>query len=185
MESQFHRGMIAADANLCISKPQEGQKMEATAEANAQATGQERDTDRHMSGFIGYAMKRALSIVQADFARVLAEYDLRAVSFSALSIIVAEPGLTQTQLADALQIERSNLVTIIDELAGRNLIIRAPVAQDRRRHALMPTAAGRQLAAAAQASTLEHERRVFDCLTAAERKELHRILIKFRKESVK
>jgi DNA-binding MarR family transcriptional regulator len=129
------------------------------------------ETDRHLQAFIGYAMKRAMSIIQADFARTLSEYDLRAVSFSALSIIVCEPGLTQTQLADALQIERSNLVTIIDELAGRNLIIRAAVAQDRRRHALMPTAAGKELAAAAQAA-------------AAARAELQRILQKFRKQAV-
>jgi len=154
--------------------------MDAIAEATAQMS----ETDRHLSTFIGYAMKRALSIVQADFARTLAEYDLRAVSFSALSIIVGEPGLTQTQLADALQIERSNLVTIIDELAGRNLIIRAPVAQDRRRHALMPTTAGKQLAAAAQASVMGHERRLFACLTEDERAELHRILRKFRKEAM-
>lgn len=137
-------------------------------------------SDRPLSGFIGYAMKRALSIVQADFAQTLSGYDLRAVSFSALSIIVAEPGLTQTQLADALQIERSNLVTIIDELAGRNLIIRAPVAQDRRRHALMPTTAGKNLAAAAQTAVVDHERRLFACLTEGERAELHRLLRKFR-----
>ncbi|MCU0829159.1 MAG: MarR family transcriptional regulator [Tabrizicola sp.] len=153
-------------------------------DAIAEAPDQTAETDRHLSAFIGYAMKRALSIVQADFARTLADYDLRAVSFSALSIIVGEPGLTQTQLADALQIERSNLVTIIDELAGRNLIIRAPVAQDRRRHALMPTTAGKQLAAAAQASAIDHERRLFACLTEGERAELQRILRKFRKEAV-
>jgi DNA-binding MarR family transcriptional regulator len=143
--------------------------------------GAPQETDRHLSGFIGYAMKRALSIVQADFARALSDYDLRAVSFSALSIIVGEPGLTQTQLADALQIERSNLVTIIDELAGRGLIIRAPVAQDRRRHALMPTTAGQQLAAKAKASAAEHERHLFACLTEPEQGELQRILRKFRK----
>jgi DNA-binding MarR family transcriptional regulator len=142
------------------------------------------ETDRHLSAFIGYAMKRALSIVQADFASALSDYDLRAVSFSALSIIVGEPGLTQTQLADALQIERSNLVTIIDELAGRGLIIRAPVAQDRRRHALMPTTAGQQLAAKANASAAEHERRLFGCLTEAEQNELQRILRKFRKAAL-
>lgn len=136
--------------------------------------------DRHLSDFIGYAMKRAYSIVQADFARALAEYDLRPVSFSALSIIVGEPGLTQTQLAETLHIERSNLVTIIDELAGRNLIIRAPVAQDRRRHALMPTTAGQQLAAAAQARAAEHEDRIFGCLSEPERLELLRVLRKFR-----
>lgn len=143
------------------------------------------EMDRHLSDFIGYAMKRALSIVQADFARTLSEYDLRAVSFSALSIIVGEPGLTQTQLADALQIERSNLVAIIDELAGRNLIIRAPVAKDRRRHALMPTTAGKQLAATAQASTADHERRLFACLTDTECAELQRILRKFRQASTR
>jgi DNA-binding MarR family transcriptional regulator len=151
--------------------------------AIVRAAGHETETDRPLSGLIGYAMKRAMSIVQADFTRTLAEHDLRTVSFSALSIIVGEPGLTQTQLADALQIERSNLVTIIDELAGRNLIVRAPVAQDRRRHALMPTAAGKQLAVLAQAAAAEHERRLFGCLTAAEREELLRILRKFRKET--
>lgn len=139
--------------------------------------------DRHLSSFIGYDMKRALSIVAADFARTLAEYDLRAVSFSALSIIVGEPGLTQTQLAEVLQIERSNLVTLIDELAGRGLIIRAPVAQDRRRYALMPTTAGKQMAAAAQSSAAEHERRIFACLTDQDRHELQRILRQFRKKS--
>jgi DNA-binding MarR family transcriptional regulator len=151
-----------------------------TQTAATQAGDDAPDIDSHLSGYIGYGMKRALSIVQADLARVLAEYGLRAVSFSALSIIVAEPGLTQTRLADALQVERSNLVTIIDELAGRDLIIRAPVPADRRRHALMPTATGRKLAAAAQASVADHERKLFACLSAAEQADLHRILNKFR-----
>jgi DNA-binding MarR family transcriptional regulator len=154
-----------------------GQKMEAIVHAKAA------ETDQPLIGYIGYAMKRAQSIVQADFAKVMAEYDLRAVSFSALSIIVGQPGLNQTQLAEALQIERSNLVTIIDELVGRDLIVRAPVAQDRRRHALMPTTAGKRLAAAGHAAAAEHERRLFACLTASERSELLRILHKFRKDA--
>jgi DNA-binding MarR family transcriptional regulator len=164
---------------MCVSDRGKGQKVVASGQAPEHVA----DADRHLSVYIGYSMKRAMSIVHADFAQTLSQFELRAVSFSALSIIVGEPGLTQTQLADALQIERSNLVTIIDELAGRNLIIRAPVAQDRRRHALIPTAAGTQLAAAAKASTAEHERRVFACLTDGERAELLRILQKFRKES--
>jgi DNA-binding MarR family transcriptional regulator len=153
------------------------------AQAVAQGPGEDppqAQADRHLASFIGYGMKRALSIIQADLARVLAEHDLRAVSFSALSIIVGEPGMTQTRLADLLQVERSNLVTIIDELAGRDLIIRGPVARDRRRHALMPTFAGCNLAAAAQQSVADHERALFACLTPAERTELQRILQKFR-----
>lgn len=136
--------------------------------------------DTQLSDFIGYGMKRALSIVQADLSRVLSEFGLRAVSFSALSIIAGQPGLTQTQLADALQIERSNLVTLIDELSGRNLIIRAPVAQDRRRHALMPTAAGKKLVDAARKAVEAHERDLFSCLTTQEQDDLKRLLTKFR-----
>jgi DNA-binding MarR family transcriptional regulator len=136
--------------------------------------------DSRLTDFIGYGMKRALSIVQADLSRVLSEFGLRAVSFSALSIIVGQPGLTQTQLAEALQIERSNLVTLIDELAGRGLILRAPVAQDRRRHALMPTAAGKKLAVAAREAVEAHERNLFSCLTTQEQDDLRRLLTKFR-----
>jgi DNA-binding MarR family transcriptional regulator len=136
--------------------------------------------DSTLIEFIGYSMKRALSITQADLSRVLSEFGLRAVSFSALSIIVSQPGLTQTQLADALQIERSNLVTLIDELVGRNLILRAPVAQDRRRHALVPTTAGKKLAVSARTAVEGHERALFACLTADEQVELKRLLTKFR-----
>ena len=82
------------------------------------------------------------------------------------------------------QSEHTDLATITDELAGRNPIIRAPVAQDRRRHALMPTMAGKQLAAAAQAGTIEHERKLFGCLTATDRTELLRILRKLRQEAM-
>lgn len=137
--------------------------------------------DGPLADYIGYAMKRALSIVQADLSRVLGGFGLRAVSFSALSIVVAQPGLTQTQLADALQIERSNLVTILDELSGRGLIVRAPVAQDRRRHALMATPEGQALAQAATAAVEAHESALFAGLEPAERQELMRLLTKFRR----
>ena len=150
-----------------------------SAEAKT-ASKPEADLDSPLTGFMGYAMKRALSIIQADLARVLSDFGLRAVSFSALAIITHRPGLTQTQLADALQIERSNLVTILDDLAGRGLILRAPVAQDRRRHALMPTELGKSLAAAAQQQVIAHEQALFSGLTSAEMHELHRILLKFR-----
>lgn len=155
-------------------------KLAQIANTLAASSGDLETPDQPLKGFIGYNMKRALSIIQADLARVLAGYELRAVSFSALSIVVGDPGLTQTQLADALQIERSNLVTILDELAGRNLIIRAPVANDRRRHALMPTAQGKKLQAAAQADVRAHEEALFGAITPAEQAELQRILHKFR-----
>lgn len=143
-------------------------------------TTREEPEDRALKDLLGYNIKRVLSLVQTDLSRVLGEFQLRAVSFSALSVVVQSPGINQTELAEVLKIERSNLVQIIDELAGRKLIARTPVPGDRRRHALMPTVDGQTLQAAAQAAVMDHEDRVFQMLTDNERADLLRLLRKVR-----
>jgi DNA-binding MarR family transcriptional regulator len=132
--------------------------------------------DAGVSQFIGYNMKRALTVVQADLAQVLAEFGLRAVSYSALLVIVRTPGISQSDLADALRIEKSNLVQLIDELANRGLVTREPVPGDRRRHALIPAEAGIALAEAATRAVQAHEDRVFGELSMLERATLVQLL---------
>lgn len=130
------------------------------------------DPDADLSQFIGYNLKRALSVVQADLAQVLGGFGLRAVSYSALLVIVRRPRISQSDLADALRIEKSNLVQLIDELGTRGLVTRAPVPGDRRRHALIPTDAGIALTETATRAVRAHEERVFAALSQAERKDL-------------
>jgi DNA-binding MarR family transcriptional regulator len=149
----------------------------AVVESEGKRAGSE---DSELSDFLGYNLKRVMSIVQSDLSRVLAAYDLRAVSFSALSVVVEEPGINQTQVAVSLKIERSNLVQIIDELANRKLIERKAVPGDRRRYALMPTAAGRKLREEARTAVRAHEASVFGCLSDAERERLLKTLLKVR-----
>ena len=156
-------------------------KQSLSDDSDAETTTPE-ESDSKLSGFIGYNLKRVLSLVKADLAQVLATFNLRIVSFSALSVVVQRPGINQTELAEVLKIERSNLVQIVDELANRKLIARTPVANDRRRHALMPTAGGRKLLDAAQSDVVEHEVRVFSMLTDDERADLKRILALIRAE---
>jgi DNA-binding MarR family transcriptional regulator len=125
--------------------------------------------DAGLSQFIGYNLKRALSVVQADLSQVLAEFGLRAVSYSALMVIVRTPGISQSDLADALRIEKSNLVQLIDELAGRGLVTRGPVPGDRRRYALIPAEAGIELTKSATRAVKAHEDRMFAALSHTER----------------
>lgn len=137
-------------------------------------------TDDDLSDLIGYNMKRVYSLLQTDLVPLLAGFKLRAVSFSALSVIVNAPGVNQTQLAAALNIERSNLVQIIDELVSLNLIERKPVKGDRRRHALMPTPEGITTFAQAKQAITDQEQAFFAILTAEDHKSLHRILAQLR-----
>ena len=117
-------------------------------------------SDATLRGFVGYHMKRAFNVVQADLANTLKPYDLRMITYSALVLIVDNPGLRQSQLADAMDIERPNLVVIIDELERRDLILREKVPTDRRAYALVPTLAGRQLCQRAVAAVRGHEMRL-------------------------
>ncbi len=133
-------------------------------------------SDATLRQFSGYAMKRAFNAVQADVNAALAPHGLRMLTFSALVIVVDNPGLRQSQLADALALERPNLVLVVDELERADLIIRNPAQGDRRAYALTPTAAGKQVYARAVAAVTAHEDKMTAALSEAERTSLHHAL---------
>lgn len=141
-------------------------------------------SDATLREFAGYHMKRAFNVVQTDVNQTLKPFDLRMVTFSALTLIVDNPGLKQAQLADALAVERPNLVVIIDELERRDLIVRNRVPTDRRAYALTATLAGQRLHAQALAAVRKHEARVFGGLDDATRETLIGVMegIRHRRE---
>ncbi|MCV2881462.1 MarR family winged helix-turn-helix transcriptional regulator [Actibacterium sp. XHP0104] len=123
-------------------------------------------TDDTLDGFVGYLMKRAFAAVQTDLARTLEPFELRMMTFSALVVVVDNPGLRQSDLAQALSVERPNLVVIVDELERRGLIRRQQMPTDRRAYALVPTDAGRGLCRRATAAVKAHEDRILSGLSA-------------------
>ncbi len=119
-----------------------------------------RVNDATLRQFLGYHMKRAFNVVQADLVRTLKPFELRMLTYTALVLITDNPGIRQSQLATAMDIERPNLVVIIDELERRDLILRERIPTDRRAYALKPTLAGRQLCDKAVAAVTAHEDRL-------------------------
>lgn len=118
-------------------------------------------SDDTLRGFVGYHLKRAFNVIQNDLTQTLKPFELRMLTYTALTLIVDNPGLSQSQLAGAMDIERSNLVVIIDELENRELIVRDRVPHDRRAYALKVTLAGRRLYEQAVAACKLHEARIF------------------------
>lgn len=123
-------------------------------------------------GLVGYNMKRAYMCIHADFTRTLASFDLRQRTFSVLSLVVANPGINQSDVARTLGIERSGTVVIVDELEQRDLVVRDKVEGDRRAYALMPTGAGQALYGTALTRIAAHEARMLEGLDAAEQAQL-------------
>lgn len=122
-------------------------------------------SDALLQHFLGYRMKRAFNVIQADLAETLRPFDLRMTSYTALVLIMDNPGLSQSQLAAVMDIERPNLVVLVDELEGRELIIRDRVPTDRRTYALNVTLAGRQLCGKAMEAVERHEEHLFSKLS--------------------
>ncbi|MHA6264236.1 MarR family winged helix-turn-helix transcriptional regulator [Arenibacterium sp. CAU 1754] len=125
-------------------------------------------SDDTLRNLLGYNTKRAFNVIHGDLADTLKPFDLRMITFTALVLIVDNPGLRQSQLADALAIERPNLVVIIDELERRDLIVRDRVPTDRRAYALKATLLGRQLYEKVTQAVQAHEAALLGQLSAEE-----------------
>ena len=113
-----------------------------------------------LPGHIGYLLRRAQLQVFQDVIRALAEVDLRPAQFSVLVVVSENPGLRQAQLGEALAIQTTNLVGMLDELERRGLVARLPSPSDRRSRALHLTAEGARVLHRAQALADRNEARI-------------------------
>lgn len=137
--------------------------------------------DAALREIIGYNLKRTTHAVQAGVSATLKPFELRLLTYSALTVIVANPGLRQSQLADALAVERANVVMLVDELEQRELITRDKVPTDRRAYALHSTLKGSQLQKAAYEADLAYQNRLLADLSPAEVTQLTDSLRKIEK----
>jgi DNA-binding MarR family transcriptional regulator len=143
--------------------------------ATARAQRRRRELDWGLlPGLLGYALRRAQVAVFDDFARAVPE--LTPGQFGVLTLIEQNAGLSQSELGEALGVDRSTVVATLDRLQGRGLLARAPSPSDRRAHALELTVAGRDLLADAARRIAKHEARIAGALSAQERRQLMALL---------
>lgn len=113
-----------------------------------------------LPGLVGYAMRRKQVAVFADFIATLAELGLRPAQFSVLLLIERNPGRRQSEIAEALGIQRPNFVAMMEEMDRRGLTRRLTSEADRRSYVLELTDSGRTLLERATALVREHEARI-------------------------
>jgi len=130
--------------------------------------------------FVGYNLKRAYMLVRSDFRTSMGKDGLSPTSLSVLSAVVQMPQITQSELAKQLGIERSGLVSIIDDLESRTYVARTPVPGDRRIQALVPLPKGKSAYKQTLKRVRAHEEALFTNISAAEKKQLLVLLRKIR-----
>lgn len=118
---------------------------------------------------VGYQLRMAQIALFRDFAQGPGEHDVTPGLFGVLVIIEANPDLKQSELARATRLDRSTVVTVIDNLERRGLVERRAAAQDRRSNAIRLTADGAALLRKLKRQVNQHERRLLSNFSDAER----------------
>jgi len=121
---------------------------------------------------VGYHLRKAQVAIFQDFAASLQGLDIRPGQFGVLILIDANPGLNQSELGEAMGVDRSTVVAVIDRLEDRGLVARQPAPNDRRSYALELTAAGRSLLARLRPLVATHEARLAEGLSPSEQAQL-------------
>ncbi|SDD34894.1 DNA-binding transcriptional regulator, MarR family [Paracoccus isoporae] len=144
-------------------------------------TDPDRPVDRIVHRLVGYKLKISYLTVRHAAQQALEPLGLRIVSMTALSLIVDNPGIAPSRIADDLQMERSNIVGIIDELEAQKLISRSRSRQDLRRFALTATVRGRRLRDRAVAEVEKAEDIALHALSSDEKSVLLELLSRIQK----
>ena len=126
-----------------------------------------------MPQLLGYRLRLAQQAVFRDFAASVQGLSPGRVGL--LIYIDANPGVTQSRLAEAAQRDRSTMVGVLDQLESRALVERRR-GKDRRTNGLWLTRAGRSLLARALRGIARHEKRIAARLSVAERRQLLELL---------
>jgi len=119
---------------------------------------------------LGYALK----------ARLVEEFEqagFNIYQYGVLATLYAGACGTQAMIADALHLDRSQLVGVLDELEERGLVERQRDPNDRRRHAVSLTSEGKRELVKLRKLVKGIEEAVLEPLEQRSRDSLHRALL--------
>jgi DNA-binding MarR family transcriptional regulator len=128
-----------------------------------------------LTTLLGYQLRLAQIAVFNDFAASAREFDVSPGRFGMLILIDVNPGVTQTRLAEAVGLDRSTLVAVLDQLEERGLLERRR-GKDRRTNGLWLTRRGKSLVARMKERIRAHEDRLAAQLSETERDTLLALL---------
>jgi DNA-binding MarR family transcriptional regulator len=125
---------------------------------------------------LGYHIRVAQIATFRDFDRHLKGHRISPTLYGALTVIEANPGLKQSELAHAVQLDRSTVVSVVDTLQRRGLVARRRLDGDRRANAVVLTAKGGQLLSEIKPLVAEHETQLAARLSKRDRARLIELL---------
>ena len=117
---------------------------------------------------VNFRVRMAQILAYKTFEAKVPDHGGAARYLGLLSIICQNPGQSQIKLAEAVGLQRSSLVPILDRMETNGILERRAVDGDRRSNAVWPTEKGLAVVADLTAQALEIEGRMLEGLSTAE-----------------
>lgn len=127
---------------------------------------------------IAFLLSQVGSCSAQQFAKLLAPLKLSPADAGVLRLLKRSEGISQQNLARALNMHASRLVALIDALETRGLLVREPNATDRRLHSLKLTPRGNEVMSSIGDLARQHNDLMSAGLSSAERSQLEALLQK-------
>jgi DNA-binding MarR family transcriptional regulator len=131
-----------------------------------------------LSEVIGFRFRRIQNHLARTFQERIQQREVRPGLFSALALISANPGLSQTTLAREIGFNEATIVVLLDSLESLKWAERRRAEGDRRRSALYVTKAGEKALGELRDLAVANESKVRRSLTKVEVQRLFDLLDK-------
>ena len=123
-----------------------------------------------MDDELGFHLRRSQVAAFRHFAQtVTATEGITPGLYGMLQVIANTPGLTQSALAEAMDVDRSSIVKVVNQLTEKGLIVRDAVPHDRRSYNLRLTADGSRALTRMQEAVMRQDRAFSAVLSEPER----------------
>jgi len=94
---------------------------------------------------VGFLLAKAHQNLYARFRQLLTPYSITPQQFALLAFLWQRDGLSQTELSEKTEIDRTTLSGLIDRLEKQGWVARKPHPEDRRAYLVHLTVAGRDM----------------------------------------
>jgi DNA-binding MarR family transcriptional regulator len=99
----------------------------------------------YLEGSLCYALHRARLSMIAEYVEAFADHQITVIEFLFLVVVSENPGISQADLAEALDVERPRIVPTLNKLEKRGLATREVLESDGRFRQIHLTKNGQQL----------------------------------------
>lgn len=124
--------------------------------------------EEFLTDSVGFLLSKAAQMINELHIPTFAKFEVEPKQYGILSLLNVRTNLSQIEISRELMIDRSTMVSLVDDLERMNLVIRSRDIRDRRAYSLALTRKGKKILQALSTELASIESEFLEDLTVKE-----------------